>query len=842
LEAPTAPLRSISIAPTTDAKGKSRSFSAELLAIVAANSLWPSGETAPDGTLRPLLVAYAASDLQARAFTANLRAGRPARSTDRRPDRLRFEIPRSAGFRFETHSADGATLTLAYQPTVFAMQPGGLEDGRLRFIAMPPTWWVEREAETMADLGADAREAALAAYFVAYLDRHSPYPIANDRRFHLAPIERHFRPIGATRRRPLRPTPSVSMPKARRPSASRRPSPSRHLKPPSRRSSPRSPPNIFRRNSWRRPLMARPESVAHAGYFPFPTSLLPAVASLVEFEHQPHQQHVLVDPCAGDGRTIEALAGAWFSPRSGAAPQAPRLYAVEIERGRFRQLDRRVQHAHHGDAFRFSIGGTDLPGEGSSLLFLNPPYDVDRLHGRLEQRFLERWTSCLAPGAGLLVFVVPHYSLAASAGFLARHYENLGAWRFPGAEFEPFRQCVLFAKRRAVPVPENEPVRRQVERWADDASLMPELPTLARATYTVAIDVPRLHLEPTPIDLRNLLADFRPWLSSVLVGTDRTVSQLIGATYPVALPHAAYVALTRHREGVHLFADRERFPSRAQLDRTLSRDGRKDLASDYSSADLRRAVSRYQEIATKILHATREERPLREALAAHERLRDTRLHVIDSRRSLFDAASRVYVDPAKAFRGLVRDPAALDNLRRAQPTVYGELRGRSSLLGMGKERAAAPAVAALTGRLEAYRRSLAGLEAAKRDARELGARLSMTNPSKGIPRRTLVQGAAAIVVSRRPGRAATRQALRRLHPTTAQLHRQLNRLTSALRAYRFASQSAQDAIEVAIRGMGRVGLNSALLLLPPKVAIPVGIAARTVERVLSKALELGLER
>ncbi len=290
--------------------------------------------------------------------------------------------------------------------------------------------------------------------------------------------------------------------------------------------------------------MARPESVANAGYFPFPTSLLPAVASLVEFEHQPHRPHVLVDPCAGDGRALEALAGTWFSPRSGAAPQAPRLYAIEIERGRFRQLDRRVEHAHHGDAFRFSIGGIDRPGEGSSLLFLNPPYDVDRLHGRLEQRFLERWTSCLAPGAGLLVFVVPHYSLAASAAFLARHYENLGAWRFPGAEFEAFRQCVLLAKRRAVPVAEHEPVRRQVERWAGDASLMPELPTLARAVYTVAIDVPRLHLAPTPIDLRNLLADFRPWLSSALVGTDRTVSQLIGATYPVALPpRPAHIAL-----------------------------------------------------------------------------------------------------------------------------------------------------------------------------------------------------------------------------------------------------------------------------------------------------------
>jgi hypothetical protein len=51
---------------------------------------------------------------------------------------------------------------------------------------MPPTWWVEREAATLAELGPDAREAALAAHFVAYLDCRSPLPIANDLRFHLA--------------------------------------------------------------------------------------------------------------------------------------------------------------------------------------------------------------------------------------------------------------------------------------------------------------------------------------------------------------------------------------------------------------------------------------------------------------------------------------------------------------------------------------------------------------------------------------------------------------------------------------------------------------------------------
>ncbi|HVR10482.1 MAG TPA: hypothetical protein VMW75_20720, partial [Thermoanaerobaculia bacterium] len=55
---------------------------------------------------------------------------------------------------------------------------------------MPPTWWVDREAATLAASGLlraaeDPREVARAAYFVSYLDQRTPLPIANDPRFHL---------------------------------------------------------------------------------------------------------------------------------------------------------------------------------------------------------------------------------------------------------------------------------------------------------------------------------------------------------------------------------------------------------------------------------------------------------------------------------------------------------------------------------------------------------------------------------------------------------------------------------------------------------------------------------
>jgi hypothetical protein len=73
---------------------------------------------------------------------------------------------------------------VSYQPASAAAAPA--EAGAIRFLFMPPTWWVEREAATLSELGRDARDAALAAWFVAYLDRRTPLPIANDPRFHLA--------------------------------------------------------------------------------------------------------------------------------------------------------------------------------------------------------------------------------------------------------------------------------------------------------------------------------------------------------------------------------------------------------------------------------------------------------------------------------------------------------------------------------------------------------------------------------------------------------------------------------------------------------------------------------
>jgi hypothetical protein len=178
--------KTISIESKPAAEGqKSRTFSVELLAWVVANSMWELGSTGKERTHRPVFMAFAGTGAASRSFQANLQGGRTA-VEPLQGGGLRFEIPRSAGFRYESSGQGDANLTLVYLPHVFSLQPGTTEVESIAFVAMPPTAWVDEQATAIASaMGSDARETAFAAYFVAYLDARTPLPIANDLRFHL---------------------------------------------------------------------------------------------------------------------------------------------------------------------------------------------------------------------------------------------------------------------------------------------------------------------------------------------------------------------------------------------------------------------------------------------------------------------------------------------------------------------------------------------------------------------------------------------------------------------------------------------------------------------------------
>jgi Ti-type conjugative transfer relaxase TraA len=154
--------------------------------------------------------------------------------------------------------------------------------------------------------------------------------------------------------------------------------------------------------------------------------------------------------------------------------------------------------------------------------------------------------------------------------------------------------------------------------------------------------------------------------------------------------NAAYVALTRHRHEMRIFADRETFGSREALDRTLSRASVKDLARDYGAAQVERAAQRLASWQRQAEALRREVQTLRAGLVTLERAEAAHREVAGRRDALAAAAGRVYADPRRAMSALLADPAAAGRLAAGDAAAYGPLAGRSRpVLGASRARAAA---------------------------------------------------------------------------------------------------------------------------------------------------------
>lgn len=303
----------------------------------------------------------------------------------------------------------------------------------------------------------------------------------------------------------------------------------------------------------------RTEGRAIAGFFPTPPALLPSIAALVSFPPPKGKSHrfVLFDPCAGEGEAILALRKLWWPTRDGAV-----IRAVEMEEERAALLSNRVSRSDwsvHADAFSLTWPKGE---DGCSLLFLNPPYDSDRRHGRLEERFLARFAPTLAPG-GVLIYVVPGAGLVASAQTLGRLFTNHRCWRFPGEHFAAYKQCVLVARRAAMPLPGGRTAER-IREWGRDASALPELP--AACGDQLGVEQRDYGFSPrvAAFDYQGARAEFKPWAGVPLLGTDLEVEDLIGRSFPTALPpkpaHLALALAAGHFNGHELEPDDDAFP------------------------------------------------------------------------------------------------------------------------------------------------------------------------------------------------------------------------------------------------------------------------------------------
>ena len=263
--------------------------------------------------------------------------------------------------------------------------------------------------------------------------------------------------------------------------------------------------------------MTRLANIEKAGYFPLP---VPVTERIISHITAPHGGRLL-DPCAGEGAALVALAA-----ELGLEP-----YGVELHEGRAKTAKGRIADFGARSAERGVRNGENSstphsalatphsilhdsylnlrsPRGAYNLLYLNPPYLLDNeeeamageaglagSNGRAEYQFLWRTRPYLQPD-GLLVYVVPRHILRSRklAGYLAAHFRDIQVYRFPDGEYEQFRQIALFGvhRRQAVTpdAAEVEHLRALGQGEALLTAVEPEsLPCLEMPAYSLPAPV-----------------------------------------------------------------------------------------------------------------------------------------------------------------------------------------------------------------------------------------------------------------------------------------------------------------------------------------------------------------
>ena len=205
--------------------------------------------------------------------------------------------------------------------------------------------------------------------------------------------------------------------------------------------------------------------IEKGGYYPYPASLFIKTASYLKAAPVRGR---LLDPCAGEGIAGEAI-GKLLNCTTWGAELFPQR--AELAATRFDLL--------HPCAFQH----TTLTDQSISLLWLNPPYEWDRLgeEKRIEVEMLKKATNKLMLG-GILAYIIPHYVLKYSATVLCGYYDELRAYQFPEPEYQQFKQIVVLGIRKAY----NTPAKERIEilnTWAETP--LPALEDLETPLYTI---------------------------------------------------------------------------------------------------------------------------------------------------------------------------------------------------------------------------------------------------------------------------------------------------------------------------------------------------------------------
>jgi hypothetical protein len=157
----------------------------------------------------------------------------------------------------------------------------------------------------------------------------------------------------------------------------------------------------------------------------------------------PEEDCAIFDPCAGEGVGLLMI-----QKHLGVKPE--QTYAIELHADRGEQVRMKLPGAYILSPASFF--GCQVAWDAFGMIYLNPPFDHDRDHGRVEIKWLKRATSSLVPG-GLMLFVCPEATAKHEQcrAFLCQNYERISVVPFP-SNYRKSNEVFVLARKNPKPL------------------------------------------------------------------------------------------------------------------------------------------------------------------------------------------------------------------------------------------------------------------------------------------------------------------------------------------------------------------------------------------------------
>jgi len=216
----------------------------------------------------------------------------------------------------------------------------------------------------------------------------------------------------------------------------------------------------------------RPHGKTKLGFFPLPVPEANRLRSCLIAENE----FSALDPCVGDGVAFVHLLDGMQTRRCG----------IEIDAYRTEQA--RSLGIETVQASAFDVRS---PAEAFSLLYLNPPYDLEAgatNNQRLELVFLEYTYRWLKPG-GVLVFVIPQPQLRVCARILSEQFAELSVYRLTEPASVQYRQIAVLGVRRKRHNQVRDSQLLESVGWLEQLAIKPDLEPLGE-TPSIRYEIP----------------------------------------------------------------------------------------------------------------------------------------------------------------------------------------------------------------------------------------------------------------------------------------------------------------------------------------------------------------